>query len=127
MTQVTSGILVSKERSLSSVVTFKLDMHFVFCFPQLQGSRLLGKHIFTFVSPILCLKDKDAAAACLTKLWAEVTQTLLLEKQVFPLQSSIVTLSCKAACLLSLKPGLFVKQRQHHYISLMLEANISSK
>ena len=33
----------------------------------------------------------------------------------------------KAACLSSLKPGLFAKQRQHYHISLTLPANLSSK
>lgn len=35
MTQVTRNTLVSEDRSLSSVMTFRRDMYFVFCFPQL--------------------------------------------------------------------------------------------
>lgn len=47
--------------------------------------------------------------------------------RAFLMESFIVTLVCKAACLPSLKLGLFAKQRQHHHILLMLRANISSK
>lgn len=75
---------------------------------------------------LLCLQGEDAAA-CLSKVGTEVTQTLALEKQGFLPKSSLGTLLCKAARLLPLKLGLFVKQRQHHHILLLLGANISSK
>lgn len=76
---------------------------------------------------LLCLQGEDAAAACLSKVGTEVTQTLAQEKQGFLPKSSLGTLLCKAARLLPLKLGLFVKQRQHHHILLLLGANISSK
>lgn len=55
---------------------------------------------------LLCLQGGDAAAACLTKLGTEVTQTLALEKQGFLPKSSLGTLVCKAARLLPFETGL---------------------
>ena len=62
-----------------------------------------------------------------SQVWAEVSQTLVLEKQAFLLKPFLGTLACKAARLLSLRWGLFAKQSQHHHILRMLGANISSK
>lgn len=94
-----------------------------FVFFNCQEADFWGKVSFTFLVAPRVRKLQQLAS----QVWAEVSQTLVLEKQAFLLKPSLGTLACNVVCLLSLRPGLFAKQRQHHHILRMLGANISSK